>query len=44
MLVATQAFSESAEDYIKHIGTEANIQSLERVKQVLVVPPFLFKR
>lgn len=37
------AIAESAQGYIANIGTRANIEGLERVKQILVAPPFLPK-
>jgi len=32
-----------AESYIANIGVESNLRGLERVKQILVAPPFLPK-
>ncbi len=37
------AMSESAEEYIANVGTEANLAGLKRVRQILVAPPFLPK-
>lgn len=37
------AIAESAGEYIANIGKQANIQGLERVRQILVAPPFLPK-
>uniref|UniRef100_UPI003F69A305 copper-containing nitrite reductase n=1 Tax=Candidatus Thiodubiliella endoseptemdiera TaxID=2738886 RepID=UPI003F69A305 len=37
------ATAESAAGYIANIGVQSNIQGLERVKQILVAPPFLPK-
>jgi len=42
MLLSSLLFAgEDANSYIKNIGMESNIQGLERVKQILVKPPFL---
>ena len=35
--------NEEALSYISNIGTQANLQDLERVRQTLVTPPFLPK-
>ncbi|WXU00530.1 MAG: Copper-containing nitrite reductase [Catillopecten margaritatus gill symbiont] len=41
--LSNTAIAESAGEYIANIGKQANIQGLERVKQILVAPPFLPK-
>lgn len=44
MLISPLLFADGdAKSYIADIGVEANIQGLERVKQILVTPPFLPK-
>ena len=44
MLFSSSLFSgENSEPYIADIGVQSNIKGLERVKQILVVPPFLPK-
>ncbi len=41
--LSSAVIAESAKGYIANIGTQANLQGLERVKQILVAPPFLPK-
>ncbi len=44
VLLSNVAMAESgAESYIANIGVESNLKGLERVKQILVAPPFLPK-
>lgn len=41
--LSSAVIAESAAGYIANIGVQSNIESLERVKQTLVAPPFLPK-
>ncbi|HIF17245.1 MAG TPA: nitrite reductase, copper-containing [Cycloclasticus sp.] len=43
ILSPTAISNESGSSYIADIGTQANLEGLERVKQALVAPPFLPK-
>ncbi|WP_428088191.1 copper-containing nitrite reductase [Candidatus Thioglobus sp.] len=41
LTLSTAVIAESAEGYIANIGIQSNLEGLERVKQILVAPPFL---